>query len=458
MSDAQRQMCWVAELTPAGRGAVATIAVWGVAATQLLQDCFKPRGRAVLSATPPGSVRFGNWCGSGQHSEEVVVCRCAADEWEVHCHGGRAAPAAIIESLVCRGALVCNSTDWLVRRSVDTLEIESQIALATATTERTAAILLDQSRGALRDCITRIVEFLNCGDTASARRTLSRLRQLSGIGLHLCRPYRVAVVGPANAGKSSLVNRLSGFQRSIVMDEPGTTRDVLAARAAFDGWPVELIDTAGIRAARDPVERQGVELAVQQARDADLAILVFDAASLEAASFGAVPVPGPVLCPDALSRPSALGRPDALPRLDAPTESHAVMEFGELFGCSTEPDQVATESGAGICPDQYFNTTARANRSWLFVANKVDLCTESAPPCDVQVSAKTGQGIAELTSLMLRRLTSEVVPLPGEAVPFRQRHVDAIAAAGKLLESGDLTNASRVLVEFLAFPPSGELR
>ena len=62
-------------------------------------------------------------------------------------------------------------------------------------------------------------------------------------------PWRVVFGGPANVGKSSLINALVGYGRSIVHDLPGTTRDALTAATAIDGWPVELCDTAGLRAA-----------------------------------------------------------------------------------------------------------------------------------------------------------------------------------------------------------------
>ena len=69
----------------------------------------------------------------------------------------------------------------------------------------------------------------------------------SRVGLRLVKPWRVVVSGPVNAGKSSLVNALAGFSRSIVSAEPGTTRDVLETRIVLDGWEIDLIYTAGLR-------------------------------------------------------------------------------------------------------------------------------------------------------------------------------------------------------------------
>jgi tRNA modification GTPase len=93
---------------------------------------------------------------------------------------------------------------------------------------------------------------------------------------HLTVPWRVAFVGRPNVGKSSLLNALLGFRRSIVYDEPGTTRDVLSATTAFEGWPVELIDTAGLRQNSDETESVGIERALHTATHAELIIFVAD--------------------------------------------------------------------------------------------------------------------------------------------------------------------------------------
>jgi tRNA modification GTPase len=95
------------------------------------------------------------------------------------------------------------------------------------------------------------------------------------VGLRLTRPWRVVVAGEVNAGKSSLVNALAGYARSIVSAEPGTTRDLLETRLVLDGWEIDLVDTAGLRdEAGGNVERAGIERAVAAAADADLVLRV----------------------------------------------------------------------------------------------------------------------------------------------------------------------------------------
>lgn len=104
---------------------------------------------------------------------------------------------------------------------------------------------------------------------------MPRLAALAPVGRHLVEPWRVTVAGPPNVGKSSLVNALAGFQRSVVAPTAGTTRDVVTVQLAFDGWPVELADTAGLRDA-DGVEAAGVGRAKDAAAAADLVLWVLD--------------------------------------------------------------------------------------------------------------------------------------------------------------------------------------
>jgi tRNA modification GTPase len=100
------------------------------------------------------------------------------------------------------------------------------------------------------------------------------LLDLWPVGQHLTKPFRVVLAGPPNVGKSTLINALVGYERSIVFDQPGTTRDVVSALTAFDGWLVELSDTAGLRDSSDAVEAAGVERARAQLDTADLVLWV----------------------------------------------------------------------------------------------------------------------------------------------------------------------------------------
>jgi tRNA modification GTPase len=268
----------VAVLTPPGRGAVATVAVWGAGATDAVGALFSPASGRALSLAAVGRVVFGHWGSSA--GEELVVCRRADDEIEIHCHGGEAAARLIVDSLVERACRPVGWTSWIRRQASDPFAVEALEVLARSTTLRCAALLLDQYRGALGKELELCLRLLESADEASldaARIRLQSLADRSLVGRHLVEPFHVVIAGQPNVGKSSLLNTLAGYQRSIVFDQPGTTRDVVTVRTAIDGWPVELSDTAGLRSSGDRLESAGVQLSLARMKAADLVILVFDA-------------------------------------------------------------------------------------------------------------------------------------------------------------------------------------
>ncbi len=271
--------CSVTRLTPEGRGAVAVIAAEGSEASDRVARHFVPASGRPLTAHSLGRVIFGRWEHVDGTSEEVVVCRRDATAVEVNCHGGLAAARAIVDTLVAHGAIEQTPHDWALSHAASGLEAEAHLALADARTERVAAILLDQYRGALRRAIEAISADLSEANIESAALRLDRLIRHCDLGRHLTVPWQVVVAGPPNVGKSSLMNRLLGYQRSIVFDQPGTTRDVLSAWTALDGWPIELTDTAGLRTTGDALEREGMRRATDRVAQADLTLLVLDSSS-----------------------------------------------------------------------------------------------------------------------------------------------------------------------------------
>ncbi len=259
----------VALLTPRGRGAVATIAVSGSEAATVVDRFFRSATKRTLADAPTNTILFGRW--NGESGEEVVVCRTDVEQVEIHCHGGLAAADAIVETLQAAGASLEDANASLVRRARGRLEADALAMLPHARTLRCAAILHDQACGAMREVLERII---TSNDIALAE--LDTLISRSVIGRHLVEPFRVVIGGAPNVGKSSLVNALVGYQRAIVFDEPGTTRDAVTAVTALEGWPVELCDTAGMRDEAESVEQLGIERAVERLDAADCRVLVFD--------------------------------------------------------------------------------------------------------------------------------------------------------------------------------------
>jgi tRNA modification GTPase len=105
---------------------------------------------------------------------------------------------------------------------------------------------------------------------------IDRLIERAEIGIRLIKGWRVVLAGRTNVGKSSLLNALAGYRRSIVDEAHGTTRDLVTLGISIDGWPVEISDTAGLRTTSENLEQQGIERARAAYARADLLIPVLD--------------------------------------------------------------------------------------------------------------------------------------------------------------------------------------
>ena len=269
----------VALLTPSGHGALAVVAVAGPAAGRIVDHTFTPRSGRPVSSRSDGAICVGHWrTNGGGPGEELVVVRHRADLIEVHCHGGLAAPAAVIESLVNLGAERLLWPEWLARNGESATATEAREALCRAAGPKAARILARQLAGALEREIERI-ERLNATDDAAAAEAVARLLKAARVGLRLTRPWRVVLVGTVNAGKSSLANALAGHARCLVSPLPGTTRDLVATRLVLEGWELDLVDTAGIRpvTAIGDTERAGIARAEAARTEADLVLHVIPA-------------------------------------------------------------------------------------------------------------------------------------------------------------------------------------
>jgi tRNA modification GTPase len=275
MSEAGPAPAWLCVLTGEGRGAIAVVRLWGPGAMRVADAAFRPHRKGRLAEGPSGRLRNGT-VGAGPGDEVVaVVVPGNPPEVEVHCHGGPAPLGLVVEALEAAGAQRRPAEDWLCARSLSSLSAEARADLPRAVTLRVAEILLVQAQGALDWECQQVVDAVN-GSHASALSLLEALILRADVGLRLLDGWRVVLAGRPNVGKSRLLNALAGFERAIVDPAPGTTRDVVTVRTAFDGWPVELADTAGLRTSDDPIEASGMELAQAHQARADLVLLVLD--------------------------------------------------------------------------------------------------------------------------------------------------------------------------------------
>ncbi|MBX3445566.1 MAG: tRNA uridine-5-carboxymethylaminomethyl(34) synthesis GTPase MnmE [Parvibaculaceae bacterium] len=226
------------------------------------------------------------------------------DVAEFHVHGGRAVVAAVLAALAKIEGLRAAAPGEFTRRAfeagkLDLTEVEGLADLIDAETEAQRAQALRQMEGALGSLYegwrARLMKALAYAEAeidfpdeevpgdlieklgpeiAALSSEIAAHLDDGGRGERLRDGVEVAIVGPPNAGKSSLLNRLAKREAAIVSDEAGTTRDVLEVRLDIGGVPVTLADTAGLREAAGAIEREGVRRALARAEAADLRIVV----------------------------------------------------------------------------------------------------------------------------------------------------------------------------------------
>jgi tRNA modification GTPase len=326
-------------LTPAGAAAIATVALQGPEAWTLACALFRPRSNAAWPPSPPTAGRF--WLGrlaeqpGGPAVDEVVLSlRRLTPEprVEIHCHGGREVVRWLLELFASRGVQVCSWQEFGRQTIPGPVRSAAEATLAEAPTVRTAGILLDQVNGAFCQALAAVRAALETHNLIEADRLLAQLLRFADVGRHLITPWRVAVLGAPNVGKSSLVNALAGYQRSVVAATPGTTRDVVTTAIAAEGWPIELSDTAGLRDAALDLEGQGIDRARQAARTADLCLWVLDSNAAPVWPGAEIPNVRPVLNKTDLPAAWDVGQAQGAIRVSARTGDGIVDLCAALAG------------------------------------------------------------------------------------------------------------------------------
>ncbi|MGB8399573.1 tRNA uridine-5-carboxymethylaminomethyl(34) synthesis GTPase MnmE [Bradyrhizobium sp.] len=293
-----------------------------------------PQAPAALKAlagkipTPRIATRTLLRDSGGQPIDDAVVLwfpgpasATGEDVAEFHVHGGRAVLAALFASLARFDHVRAAEPGEFTRRAfengkLDLTEAEGLDDLIHADTDRQRRQALRQLKGMLgeraRDWRAQIIEaqalieagidFSDEGDVppeliapalAKVKILLTEIEEVlsaQGQGERLRDGLVVAIAGPPNVGKSTLINQLARREIAIVSPHAGTTRDVIEVQLNLDGYPVTVIDTAGIRETDDPVEQEGVRRARARAAEADLVLWLSDSSNEEVAHAGAAPV------------------------------------------------------------------------------------------------------------------------------------------------------------------------
>lgn len=255
----------IARLTPNGRGAVGTVHLKGSGAMGAIRSSFRTRC-STDPDFPTDRPVFGHFFFEQDLYEEVVLHKMDDQNWELHLHGGDRISRRIMDHLILQGGREVYWRD--LEGSPQTVEEEVRDLLPFAPTTRTAGHLLRQVKNGLQKTLDSLA------DLPSEK--LEELMILSNTGIHLIKPYSILLIGPANVGKSSLINRLLGFDRVMVDPAAGTTRDTIAADTVLDGWPIRIMDTAGIRSTDDPIEKEGIFRIRKFLEETDLVLFILD--------------------------------------------------------------------------------------------------------------------------------------------------------------------------------------
>ncbi len=315
MSAAELPRSIAATLTPAGRGAVAVIGIRGPLAETALARHFQRGGQSIaarsvsegemtpslkLRATkdvdnirPLRRILYGTWQPrdhSTEPREDVVLTRLET-HWELGCHGGAIAAAAILRDLAGAGIETVSWQEWLTATAKNRLQASAAQALAAAQSPAAAFALLraaELTEPALQELLLSSDVHTSGSSLRSSpatqaselrakqQATIETLLESARWAKRLTAPWHIVLAGLPNAGKSSLLNALVGYERAIVFEQPGTTRDVVTAAAAYEGWRWELRDTAGLRATDDSLEAAGIERTTAMLAASDVTVLVID--------------------------------------------------------------------------------------------------------------------------------------------------------------------------------------
>ncbi|MBV8832214.1 MAG: tRNA uridine-5-carboxymethylaminomethyl(34) synthesis GTPase MnmE, partial [Acidobacteriaceae bacterium] len=303
----------VAVATPPGRGGLGVVRISGCQsrdiASRFLRFSRDPLWRSWSNEL--AQVVDEN----GEGIDQVVVSYFAAprsytaeDIVEVTCHGAPVVLRFCIERALAGGARIAEPGEFTLRAylngRIDLPQAEAVRDLIDATTLYQARVAAQQMGGSvsrkiqpIKEQLLELIALLEAGidfaeddvSVASPDEILRRLGPIErgidalvksfGAGRLVYQGFTLAIVGRPNVGKSSLFNRLLEQDRAIVTDIPGTTRDLVSESTALGGIPLRLVDTAGIREAKDLVETLGIERSYQAMADADLTLLVLDASS-----------------------------------------------------------------------------------------------------------------------------------------------------------------------------------
>lgn len=301
--------------TPVGEGGIGIVRISGDEAKNIIEKIFKSAKNKKVTDMKSYSMLYGHIVNpkDGEIIDEVIISYMKKpntytkeDVVEINCHGGVVAVKRILSIVLESGARLAEPGEFTKRAflngRIDLSQAEGVIDLIRSLTDESMKIAMNQVQGKLSTRVKEIMKGLlgilahieACVDFPEDDIDDVVSRNIIKNGSLICTQIQelidgfeagkilreglsTIIVGKPNVGKSSLLNSLLQEKRAIVTDIPGTTRDVIEEYINIDGIPVKIIDTAGIREAKDIVEKIGVEKTKEYIDKADLIILMLDA-------------------------------------------------------------------------------------------------------------------------------------------------------------------------------------
>ena len=348
----------VALATPPGRGGIAVVRVSGPGTTGI--------ATSVISKLPPPRLatltKFRDERGEALDSGLALYFPApnsytGEDVLELHGHGGAVVVDLLLKRILALGARMARPGEFSERAflngKMDLLQAEAVADLIDSASETAARSALRSLSGRFSDELHRIVEGLVAvrayvevaldfpeeevdylADEALARRLQALADDLERLvadtrQANLLRDgVKVVLIGPPNAGKSSLLNSLAQTDRAIVSPVPGTTRDTVELTIQIDGLPVHLVDTAGLREAGEEVEQEGMRRARQAVREADIAVLVVEDGSSPAIDAYLAEIPREVRAVVAWNKIDLTGSPPTAELASTPAQLKLSVKTG----------------------------------------------------------------------------------------------------------------------------------
>ncbi|KAK9918470.1 hypothetical protein WJX75_004296 [Coccomyxa subellipsoidea] len=492
----------IAAIVTGPQGAVSIVRLSGPEALQIAQHTFQPSGKKRTPGWQPHSHRVYHGMlrdTEGRAIDEVLLLAMLAprsytreDVVELHTHGGSVCASRALQACLAAGARRARPGEFTLRAFLNgRLDLSQAEAVAALVNARTAAAA-DSALAGMSGGLGAAVAAMRCDalnllaelearidfdedlppmDALGLGQSLAELREkvtsalaTAQRGRLLSTGLQVALLGRPNVGKSSLLNALSGSQRAIVTDIPGTTRDIVEAGTVMEGVPVSLLDTAGVREAGDLVERLGVQRSRAAAQAADIVLMIFDATEGWTGEDGIVF--GGLWSVDAATEDklhaNAPGT-SASASTSQPHSDNAGASDRQSDGAGVRMVSLEEEKQRGLAhrAREPSSNVSRPVPPLILVANKVDIAGDAASAqqslpdevrgaCSevVSTSAASGAGLDDLRAAVVNAAGLPSLNTGGRGWAVNERQAEALLRAREALERAAQSMADGLPIDF----------